>query len=978
LARVKTAIRRRSTALLGLHPGEGATVGLAMSVAFLASAGIMIAQSAIDALFFARYGVDRLPVLYLLVGIAMFATTFAVGVLFSRVGRGRAFLLVFAGIAAVALVGRLAIETGAEWVYAGLWLVYSVAEFVQLLAVWGLAGLIADTRQAKRFFPVIGAGGVCGLILGGAVTAPLATALGSENLLFVWALLAAGAATSGWLLVHTRAPAALAATRRRGRRRVGGLASAFHDVQHSQLLRWMSVGALLLSLMFSLLYLPFAGAAVERYPDTDDLAGFFGLFFAAGMGTALVLALFVTSRLLGRFGVPTVILLLPILYLIAFGVLAFAATFATLTLFRFAQVAWVSGGSSSAWEALVNTIPSERRDRVRAFLYGVPKQLGTITAGGVALTAQQFDSAQILYAVGGVAAAAAIVVLYRVRVAYPRALIAALREGRPTIFGSPGDPRPVYLHADSTALHVLEELLHEQDPGVRRLAAQALGDLELSGSSASLLRAVDDEDPEVRATALVALHRVAGSEAASAAESRTFDSDPGVRHMAVRVLADCGLSPDVRLLEDHNLAVRALAAALLLGSAERGAAVLQTLARSADTESRQAAMRAIATAPRTEAAPLALNGLSDPEPRVRAEAAKAAAATAREAALEPLVGALSDPDPHVAAAVAEALESIGAPAVDRVAEALLAGHVSGALSALERLPLDGAREQVRRFAEQSVARALGDHRLQAVLPHDGAVLETLRDSLCARAERRAVDALRAAALLGDRAAVSAALDSLQVADTAQRANALEVIETVGEPEIVRPLLTLWEPQHDQRPDAGAIHELLDDPDDWIRACAELASNALEGEPMTHTLPTVPLVERVIFLRRVPLFAELPPQDLQPIATASEEHVFSAGEVIAERGELGDTTYILVEGQVRVVGPRDEEVAVRGPGEVIGEMAVISSRPRVASLVATTDVRVLELHKTAFEAILRERPETALAMMRLLCDLLAPPEEQPPA
>ena len=44
---------------------------------------------------------------------------------------------------------------------------------------------------------------------------------------------------------------------------------------------------------------------------------------------------------------------------------------------------------------------------------------------------------------------------------------------------------------------------------------------------------------------------------------------------------------------------------------------------------------------------------------------------------------------------------------------------------------------------------------------------------------------------------------------------------------------------------------------------------------------------------------------------------------------------------------------------------------MASLVAMSDVRVLELHKPAFEAILRERPETALGMMRILCDLLAP-------
>jgi CRP/FNR family transcriptional regulator, cyclic AMP receptor protein len=74
--------------------------------------------------------------------------------------------------------------------------------------------------------------------------------------------------------------------------------------------------------------------------------------------------------------------------------------------------------------------------------------------------------------------------------------------------------------------------------------------------------------------------------------------------------------------------------------------------------------------------------------------------------------------------------------------------------------------------------------------------------------------------------------------------------------------------------------------------------------------------------------------------------------------------------VQVLGADEQELAVRGPGDFIGEMAVISSKPRAASLVAMSDVRVLELHKPAFEAILRERPETALAMMRILCDLLA--------
>ena len=236
--------------------------------------------------------------------------------------------------------------------------------------------------------------------------------------------------------------------------------------------------------------------------------------------------------------------------------------------------------------------------------------------------------------------------------------------------------------------------------------------------------------------------------------------------------------------------------------------------------------------------------------------------------------------------------------------------------------------------------------------------------------RSAIDALRAAALLGDRATVSAAIENLTVSDPAQRANAVEVIETVGEPAIVRPLLALLEPPRIGERDPHVLEQLRSDDDQWIRACAEFASEALEGVTMTRTQTTVPLVERVVFLRKAPLFAALPPQDLLPIAEVAEEHVFAEGELIAAEGEPGETTFVIVDGNVDVVAD-GRTLAVRVSGDVIGEMSVISSRPRVASLRAKSDVRVLEIHKPAFEAILRERPDTALALMRVLCERLAP-------
>jgi AAA family ATP:ADP antiporter len=328
---------------------------------------MMIAQSATDALFFARYGVEKLPLLYALVGVAMFATTLGVTALYTRIGRARAFLFIPILIFAAALASRAALEAGASWVYGALWLVRNVAEFTQIFAVWGLAGLVADTRQAKRYFPLIAAGGVMGLIIGGLSTAPLATTLGSANLLLVWAALVAGATGLAWRLVRTEG-ISLATPRRKARGRGLEIMQGLLDAARPSLLRWLSAGELLIALLFSLLYLAFSNAAVERYPDPDKLAGFFGLFFAIAMATAFVLSLLVTSRLLARFGVPTVVLILPLLYVAAFGVFMVAATFATLALFRFAQIAWDSGGANSTWAALINTIPADRRDRARAFL----------------------------------------------------------------------------------------------------------------------------------------------------------------------------------------------------------------------------------------------------------------------------------------------------------------------------------------------------------------------------------------------------------------------------------------------------------------------------------------------------------------------------------------------------------------------------------------------------------------------------------
>ena len=104
-------------------------------------------------------------------------------------------------IAAFCARGKVAIAADVAWITQALWLLQGVGYFVLGLTVWGLAGIVTDTRQAKRFFPLIGAGSVLGYVIGGLVTKPLATWLGTPNLLLVWVATLVGAVGLSTVLI---------------------------------------------------------------------------------------------------------------------------------------------------------------------------------------------------------------------------------------------------------------------------------------------------------------------------------------------------------------------------------------------------------------------------------------------------------------------------------------------------------------------------------------------------------------------------------------------------------------------------------------------------------------------------------------------------------------------------------------------------------------------------------------------------------
>lgn len=305
------------TRVLKVRPGEGRVVALLVGVMFLTSAGGSIGGNGIDALFFSRFGVRFLPHMYIALAAVTLVTSLGVTVLLARVAHDRLFLALSLVIAGALLLERALVELDLPFVYPVLWLGMNVKGALQALLTWGLAGLACDTRQAKRLFPLFGAGGILGAVAGGLGTPALVGVLHTENLLLVWA-----AALAGTFALGIRLPRGGGDRKSRRRRRAGSLREmqdGYRTVVRSPFLLWMSGAVALFAVLLYSIAFPFSKAVAARFPDEDALAGFLGLFQGGATGVALLVSLLVANRLFARFGVMRMLVAFPVIYLAGFG-----------------------------------------------------------------------------------------------------------------------------------------------------------------------------------------------------------------------------------------------------------------------------------------------------------------------------------------------------------------------------------------------------------------------------------------------------------------------------------------------------------------------------------------------------------------------------------------------------------------------------------------------------------------------------------
>ena len=134
-----------------------------------------------------------------------------------------------------------------------------------------------------------------------------------------------------------------------------------------------------------------------------------------------------------------------------------------------------------------------------------------------------------------------------------------------------------------------------------------------------------------------------------------------------------------------------------------------------------------------------------------------------------------------------------------------------------------------------------------------------------------------------------------------------------------------------------------------------------------------LEQEVELIRQFPIFSKIQPAKQKLLCFSSDRVIFEAGQVMFRAGDAGDACYIVIDGRIQITvdTPKGPVVVnTLGRNEIIGEIAIFGDVPRTATATAVTRLDTLRISKDLFYSVIRENPDAALELIRILASRLA--------
>ncbi len=895
----------------------------------------------------------------------------------------------------------------------GLYLFAESYATVTSVRFWAHLGERFDARQAKRLFGVIGGFGMAGSILGG-VVGGLGGVVGVVPTIVFSAITMFICAWMGLVLERRREPVApRAQASSRPRFLPGARARGLFRDRYARALIAVAAVASVLTVVSDYLF----RVSVQGHLSEKELAAIFGIASLVMGILATIFQLFLSSRMLSRFGIFVYLGITPALTLLAGLWGALRPGLAPAFSLKVAESLGSLSLHPTGMQLLYGPLPDGTRVSARSLIDGLVKK-GGAALGGAALVLLAGRIHEIGLA-GAVAALSAgfVALLFLVKRHYVATIDARLSRSswgeqmpldaaaRSVLLKALTDPEPAralmaanLLAADRNAQLSpwVRVLLSHSGERVRARGVQLAAELGIKELVPRLRAMVESDERRPRDEAVFALARL-DSEARVYLEPKIASQDPGLRAAAVGALLRLELERGEpggpaaealeRMLQAENPSPaerRELAKLVGRLKGTRYTAALDRLLADPDESVRRLAVLAAGECGREELAPQILAMLGQRQMR---RAAREALAAMGDEIADLLETSLNDK----ALAVQVRYEL---PRLLRYVRTSWAAHTL-LFSNIEDDPflryrialalsrMRGEDEELRFERERVEAAVL--RRVEAYLYYLP-IFQDLRRALgpeailvrvlADRLDQNLEIAFRLLGLVYPHRSMLNVFNRFVSGQHRERAYALELFENLVEDPLRTRVLPLLERCHrfddgvgEVERSAARLLELAVSRDAVLRACAiyTLRRHAPEAEKVQiiqEGAVSENVIEKVFLLEGVGIFEKCGVDDLAALAAIARDRRFEAGAVIYKENDPGDMLYVVVEGRVSVEKDCAQILEAREK-EAFGEVSILDGSPRPAGARAISDVRTLVIDRQDFLDLVSDRPEILKGVFSVL-------------
>ncbi len=363
---LKTFLRKT----FDIREGEYTRAFLMQVYIFLIISTLLIVKPTVNALFLSTYGVENLPIAFILVAIFAGIVTTLYSRILLKVSLNKiiigtlifsVFSLIFFGVFLwLSFIENVILYLFYIWV--AIFALFTTSQF------WVMANIVFNAREAKRLFGFIGAGAIGGGIFGGYLTSVLAQIISSEFLPFICAILLSlciPIVRKVW-----KENVSNTQTQFQQKKRIKGFGDhPFTLIRHSKHLTYIACIVGVSVMVAKLVDYQFGGIASALIPDPDELTVFFGFWFSTFNVISLLLQLFLTRKVVGTFGVGTSLFFLPTLILLATIVLLIAPEVLMAAVFlKMSDGSLKQSINKAAMELLILPLPIDLKNQTKTFI----------------------------------------------------------------------------------------------------------------------------------------------------------------------------------------------------------------------------------------------------------------------------------------------------------------------------------------------------------------------------------------------------------------------------------------------------------------------------------------------------------------------------------------------------------------------------------------------------------------------------------